>query len=147
MQIFICILYLRCSCFITQEISNKIEKTEKFDAKKIYESFYEVLKYSNYGLVRCYKIILTIDILTINLGSIIVIFFFFCYLICLFIFVFRGNIPLKIKLRNDIYNEPKNYQLYCKYNINNLLNPPLKRKIENKFNHKIGIRKGNKLIV
>jgi len=139
--------YLRCSCFITQEISNKIEKTEKFDAKKIYESFYEVLKYSNYGLVRCYKIILTIDVLTINLGSIIVILFFFCYLICLFIFVFRGNIPLKIKLRNDIYNEPKNYQLYCKYNINNLLNPPLKRKIENKFNHKIGIRKGNKLIV
>ena len=136
--------YLSCSCYIAEEINNKTEKVDKFNAKKIYESFYEVLKYSNYGLVTCYNIILNINALKANLGSIIIIFFFFCYLICLFIFIFRGMIPLKIKLRNDIYKEPKNYKLYCKYNINNLLNPPLKRNIKNNFNKKICIYKRNK---
>ena len=124
--------YLSCSCYIAEEINNKTEKVDKFNAKKIYESFYEVLKYSNYGLVTCYNIILNINALKANLGSIIIIFFFFCYLICLFIFIFS-------------YKEPKNYKLYCKYNINNLLNPPLKRNIKNNFNKKICIYKRNKI--
>ena len=69
--------------------------------------FFEVLKYSNYDILKCYKIILTIEVIKENIGSLIVIFFFLCYLICLFIFIFRGIIPLKIKLRNELYKEPK----------------------------------------
>ena len=39
--------YLNCSCSTNENTNDENEKVEKFTAKKIYESFYEVLKYSN----------------------------------------------------------------------------------------------------
>ena len=136
--------YISCSCSINEEVNNEHKKSDKFNPKKIYESFYEVLKYSNYDIIKCYKIILNIKVITINLGSLIVILYFICYLICLFIFIFRGIIP--IKLRNNLYKEQKNFNLYIKFNINKLLYPPIKKKPNPKFNFKKGIQNRNKII-
>ena len=47
-------LYLNCSCIHVEE--NNKEKT-KFSGKKIYESFYDVLKYSNYKILKCYELV------------------------------------------------------------------------------------------
>ena len=138
--------YISCSCSINEEVNNEHKKSDKFNPKKIYESFYEVLKYSNYDIIKCYKIILNIKVITINLGSLIVILYFICYLICLFIFIFRGIIPIRIKLRNNLYKEQKNFNLYIKFNINKLLYPPIKKKPNPKFNFKKGIQNRNKII-
>ena len=128
--------YLSCSCSINEDANNEHKKSDKFNAKKIYESFYEVLKYSNYDILKCYNIILSINVIKINMGSIIVILYFSCYLTCLIIFMFRGLIPLKIKLRNDIYKEQKKHNLVFKFNIHKVLNPPIKSKFNNKSIHK-----------
>ena len=119
--------YLNCSCSTNKNSNDANEKKDEFTAKKIYESFYEVLKYSNYNIIKCYKLIWNINVITINIGSIIVIIYFACYLICMLIYIFRGLIPLRIKLRNDI-NElrGKNDEIYRK-EILNILYPPIKK--------------------
>ena len=125
--------YLNCSCSIEENVNLEHKKSDKFNAKKIYESFYEVLKYSNYDILKCYNIILNIDLIRINMGSIIVILYLFCYIICFFIFIFRGIIPLKIKLRYELYKEQKKYNLIFKFNIHKILYPPIKNKLKPKF--------------
>ena len=66
---------------------------EKFTTKKLYESFYEVLKYSNFDIMKCLKII-NKDIILKNIGSCILILFGLCYLVCLGIYIFQGISPL-----------------------------------------------------
>ena len=138
--------YLTCSCSVNEEVNNEHKKSDKFNAKKIYESFYDVLRYSNYDIIKCYKIILSLDVITINLGSIITIFFFSCCLICLFVFTFRGIIPIRIKLRNDLYKDKKAYNLFVKFNIDKLLFPPIKKNIGNKIVLKNNIQNSKKII-
>jgi len=62
-------LYLNCTCevYIEEKVNNK------FSGKKVYESFYDVLKYSNYKIMKCYKLVLNMTSLTKNLGSIFII--------------------------------------------------------------------------
>ena len=46
--------YMTCSCSVVQDNNNdNIVKKNKFNTKKIYESFYDVLKYSNYDIIKC----------------------------------------------------------------------------------------------
>ena len=139
--------YLSCTCSINENKTLEHKKSDKFNPKKIYESFYEVLKYSNYDIIKCYNIILNINVIKTNLGSIIVIFYFSCYFICFFIFMFRGIIPLKIKLRYDLYQERKKYNLEYKFNINNLLNPPKKKNNQPKFIFKNKYLQNNNKII
>ena len=117
--------YLNCSCSANNEkdTSDTNDKEEKFSAKKIYESFYEVLKYSNYDIIKCYNLLLNINVITINIGSIVVIIYFSCYLICMLIYINRGLIPLRIQLRNDINKNDK----IIKKEILNISYPPVKK--------------------
>ena len=117
--------YLNCSCLANndKDTSDINDQKEKFSAKKIYESFYEVLKYSNYDIIKCYNLLLNINDITINIGSIIVIIYFSCYLICMLIYIHRGLIPLRIKLRNDINKNEK----IIKKQLLNILFPPIKK--------------------
>ena len=138
--------YLTCSCSVIEDATFEHKKSDKFDAKKIYESFYEVLKYSNYDIIKCYHIILNINVLRINMGSIIVILYFSCYFICFFIFIFRGIIPLKIKLRYDLYKDKKMNNLTYKFNFSKVLYPPIKKKIKLILNQTKLNQKNNKII-
>ena len=120
--------YMNCSCSTNNNNEGGVDKNSKFTAKKIYESFYDVLKYSNYDIIKCFNIIINIkNTITTNIGSMIVILFFICYLICLFIFIYRGTIPLRIKLRIDLNATKEKKNLEFKMNINNLLYPPIKK--------------------
>ena len=48
--------YINCSCDFDTSKDLSTEKKDKFSTKKIYESFIDVLKYSNYKTLKCYKL-------------------------------------------------------------------------------------------
>ena len=77
--------YLKCDCdIVSSDIDTK--NTKKFDAKKIYQSFFQVLKYSNYKVLKCSKLTLSINSVTKNFGSILTIVYFLIY--CTFLFIY-----------------------------------------------------------
>ena len=98
---------------------NKEEKIDKFEAKSVYEMFYNVLKYSNYEVFKFYKLTFAKKALTNNLGSIVTLIFFVLYLACFIFFIIKGITPLKNKLGEIIPEDKK---------INFLFFPPIKNR-------------------
>ena len=90
-------LYMNCSCSVTEE---KPKEVNKFNGKKIYESFWDVLKYSNIKIFKCYNLIFTKNIFKNNLGNVIILIIFLFYSICFLFFIIRGIAPLKNILTN-----------------------------------------------
>ena len=126
--------YLNCSCSANEDASDEnMEKIEKFTAKKLYESFYEVLKYSNYDIIKCANAIKNKNIILKNIGSIIIIIYFTIYLVCLIIYIIKGINPLKTKLKNNIEKSNDKNDLKLKKNLLFLFFPPhkYKRSIKN----------------
>ena len=99
--------FINCTCDMNEE-SNDNEKIEKFNAKKIYESFIDVLKYSNYEIFKCFKLVFSSKAISNNKGNIIIIVYFLPYLISLIIFIIKGINPLKIKLQKNMEKEENN---------------------------------------
>ena len=80
---------LKCKCNVNIEPID-YKNQQKFSPKKIYESFYDVLKYSNYKMLKCYKLILNNKTIFSNIGSIIVFAFFAIYFFLSFFFICIG---------------------------------------------------------
>ena len=97
--------YLKCECSVnsTQEIDTK--KPEKFTGKTIFTSFYSVLKYSNYKVLKCFKLVFNLEYILKNIGSILTFIYFLIYLIFFIIFLFKGITPLKIVISNIFINQ------------------------------------------
>ena len=88
-------LYLNCTCeVILEEKGNEA----KFSGKKIYESFYDVLKYSNFKVLKCYKLIFNASIFKKNSGMFTIITMFSIYLSSLIICIIKRISPLLIIL-------------------------------------------------
>ena len=100
--------YINCQCSINNNNEETNIKNEKFSAKKLYESYFEVLKYSNYKILKCYKLINNIKILTKNKGCIILIVYFSIYFACLIIYIIKGINPLKTKFKEIIPKKEEN---------------------------------------
>ena len=115
--------YINCSCNVNNIEENNI-KTEKFSIKKLYESYFDVLKYSNYKILKCYELILDIDIITKNKGGISIIIYFIIYLSCLIVFMIKGIIPLKNKLKEYLK----------KFEAKNLVNNNIKKDSKKELN-------------
>ena len=81
--------YMKCDCDIKNSEIN-IQKSKEFSADSIYKSFFNVLKYSNYKVLKCYKLVFKIKNLIHNIGSFFAIAFFLIYLIFLIIFCERN---------------------------------------------------------
>ena len=122
-------LYINCSCSVVEE---EKKEEEQFSGKKIYESFYEVLKYSNFQILKCFKLILTKKTFQKNLGSIIVLSSFLIYFACLIFFIIKGITPLKNKMgniltnkekKNDSINNNNNNKTGKKKKLKNVLHP------------------------
>ena len=92
-------LYINCTCDV-EPIEEK--EVKAFSGKTIYKSFYEVLKYANFQILKCYKFIFNINIFKNNICNFIMLSIFSIYLICLAIFIVRGNSPLKNKIKKII---------------------------------------------
>ena len=96
---------MKCECSVnsTQEIDTK--KPEKFTGKTIFTSFYSVLKYSNYKVLKCFKLVFNLEYILKNIGSILTFIYFLIYLIFFIIFLFKGITPLKIVISNIFINQ------------------------------------------
>ena len=93
--------YLKCDCDITNSEINT-QETKKFNAKSIYQSFFSVLKYSNYKVLKCAKLTFTKKSLTSNIGSILTIVYFLIYLIFLTIYFVKGISQLKTEITKTV---------------------------------------------
>ena len=96
--------YLKCECDITNSEINP-SKAESFNAKDIYQSFFDVLKYSNYKVLKCGKLIFSIDSVTKNLGSILSIGLFVIFFIFLIFYFLLGINQLKNDFSKNLLKE------------------------------------------
>ena len=94
---------------------------QKFNSKMIYESFFDVLKYSNYKVIKCYNLVFTKFLLTKSIGGIVIFSFILIYAGCFIIFIIKGINPLKDKLKLKIGNKTNNKNKLDN-NIDNMLN-------------------------
>ena len=88
--------YLECSCKIEEKIDTI--DYEKFNPKKMYQSFYDVLKYSNYKVICCYKLVFNKDNFNYNKGCWIIFILFILYLTQLVIYLFKKTSPFKLNI-------------------------------------------------
>jgi len=96
--------YLKCECDIQYSEIN-FDNNNNIGAKSIYKSFYDVLKFSNYKVLKCYKLAFSSNIFkTKNKGNIIVLIFFGLYIIFLLIYFVKGIDELKKDLSENIIN-------------------------------------------
>ena len=116
--------YINCTCSTEEDKGNEgeTEKIDKFEAKSIYEMFYNVLKYSNYDVFKCYKLTFDKSAFTKNKGSILILTFFVLYLGCAIIYFIKGINPLKTKIDEIIIEKGKKLKIFF---------PPSKKRISN----------------
>ena len=125
--------YLKCEC---DSENSKIvfNNTESYNGKHIYQIFYDVLKYSNYKVLKCINLAFSIKSLSIaNIGSILTIGYFLIYFIFLIIYAIKGIKQLKLDLNKNIFNNI--------YNIDNI------EKDMTGVNNKKTKKKRNKIIL
>ena len=130
--------YILCECSLDGK--NQKNKKDKFSAKKIYESFYEVLKYSNYKVYKCYNLVFAKKVYSENIGGIIIFSFFSINIGCFIFYLVKKDISLKSEIlnlnkNNNNNKNEKNNDIFIPNNdikINNTIekisHPPKKRK-------------------
>ena len=111
--------YLKCECsVITEEIDT--EQPEKLTGETVYKIFYDVLKYSNFGVLKCYKLVFSLDYLKKNIGSILALVYIIIFLIIMVIFTFRGLSPIKIEISNLISQKKEDNKLRSFHSMKNI---------------------------
>ncbi len=98
---------INCTCHIQQEEKLEIKKIDKLNPKTLSQSFYYVLKYSNYKIFKCYKLVFDKSVFTKNKGGIILFILFFLYLMCLIVHIIKGLTSLKEKLGESIEEQKR----------------------------------------
>jgi len=92
------IIYAKCECSLqTTEIDYE---SKKFTGFEILSSFYDVLKYSNIFILKCYKIIFSFIGIKNNYGFIIMIIFIISLIIFTIIFLFTGIKTIREQMIN-----------------------------------------------
>ena len=87
--------FVSCTCKTNNELIEP-NKEDKFNPKILYQSFFDILKYSNYKVLACYNLVFNNKIFISNKGSIIVIIYFSIYLGTLILFIIKGISSIKI---------------------------------------------------
>ena len=121
--------YLKCDCDITNS-NIETSNSQKFNPKSIYQSFYDVLKYSNYKVLKCIKLSFSLNSIISNIGSIIIIVFFVIYSLFFIFFCLKGIKLLKEDF-NTLYNKTKEIKK------NNIVKTNKIIELDNKYKEKI----------
>ena len=121
--------YLKCDCDVQNGEINTQEKT-KFNAKDIYKSFFSVLKYSNYKVLKCSGLTFSINSLTRNIGSIITIIYFLIFLVFLIIYILKGINLLKADISKNIKEKQEIKEKIDNFKYINFKDFKYKQKIE-----------------
>ena len=98
---------LKCECDIDVEEIDVENTEEKFDEKMIYGSFYDVLKYSNFKVLKCYELVFQKKTVSKNYGSLVVMIIFAIYLVFLFIYIVLGILPIQKEVANQLFVKPQ----------------------------------------
>ena len=137
---------LKCECnIVSSEID--VEKKPEIGSKSIYKSFYDVLKFSNYKVLKCYKLAFNLNIFQNNKGNFIAIVYFVIYLTFLIIYFIKGKAELKEELSKILIDNKSKELNISPVNIN--INPKIEKpKIinieqKNKNNSNDIIKSGN----
>ena len=139
-------LYMNCTCNVITD--NNIIEDKKFNGKILYKSFYDVLKYSNFRILKCYNSVFTKNIFQKNFGSIIILINFAFYLSFLIVFIIKGISPLKNSIKKIISSKINERSFNKKDKVGNKLikyvkeNPVKKTKSSvNYKSKKLGLKK------
>ena len=80
--------YLKCECNVVNTEQIETEEPEKITANSFVNSLFKVLKYSNYKVLKCYKLVFKDKSSIRNIGSILALIYFSGYAISFFIFLY-----------------------------------------------------------
>ena len=80
------------------------ESEVKFEEKLIYQSFYDVLKYSNFKVLKCYKLVFSLKGEKNNWGSVMLIIYFIIYAIFNCIFFYKGFTYARLLSAKILFN-------------------------------------------
>ena len=137
--------HLKCECMVNNNnISTKAtdnDNDEKLDTDLIVKSFYDVLKYSNYKVLKCYNLVFNLELLKINYGSMIFISYFILYTIFNIFFFAGGMFKVKVyisKIISESNNKNSNKNVINNASNNN--NLPLKRMKSRRIIYKKNIK-------
>ena len=92
--------YLKCDCDI-QNSGIDTEKTNEFNTKSLYQSFFSVLKYSNYKVLKCVNLAFIPYNVTKNIESIIALIFYYSFNIFNYL-LFKRKKSVKNKFNKKI---------------------------------------------
>ena len=99
---------LECECSVNQkEIDPKKENT--FDGNILISSFYDVLKFSNFLVLKCYRLVFSYKGQKNNHGSMIIIGYFIIYTIFNIIYFANGFHYIKLYSSQILFNNQLNY--------------------------------------
>ena len=131
---------LKCECSaINQTIEPEPAKSEKFDESIIITSFYDVLKMSNFRVLKCYKLVFSYKGEYHNWGSMILIGYFVVYTIFNIMYFIKGFVYAKLYSAKMIFHH-NNYS-------NNINITKVTKKITQKLKKKKRKRKRKSLYV
>ena len=142
-------MHAKCECpVLTTEIDYE---SKKFTGFEIISSFYDVLKYSNIYILKCYKIIFSLIGIKNNYGFIIMIIFISLLIIFTIFFLFTGIKIINEQMRKMAYKELKDiindsHNKKNKKNINKHkkeIAPSKQKKKKNKKNKNSKIKRNN----
>ena len=99
---------MKCDCKVTNEKKIETKEPEKVTKKSVIKSFYNVLKYSNYKVLRCYNLVFRKVTIKENVGSILSNIYFIGYLIAFGIMYYTKGAYLKKNIRKLIKGDDSN---------------------------------------
>ena len=137
---------LKCDCDISNSEINT-NNIKKFSKKSLYESFYDTLKYSNYKVLKCYKLAFHKNSVTVNKGSIIAIVYFLIYLIFLILYCYKGIEQLKIDIQKIIMKNKNINKINSPLNKDEDNNPKEKDFLNLNNNNDIHKKESNQNII
>ena len=134
----------QCDCFVqTSETITNINEIN-FKDSNIKNEFYDTLKNSNFRVLKCFKLILSIKGQINNIGSYIMSGLFFIFILSLLVYIFKENYKLNYFLIKTIQkkldyankNKQKGFKLVNEIEIFNKNIKPKKKKKKSERNTK-----------
>ena len=143
--------YAKCECSTSSSESEITLEKQQFSGIEIITSFYEVFKFSNFLILKCFKLVFSSFGIKNNYGFIIVLVFLCLHFIFMIIFLFTGMNKIKDQMSAMIYiavNKINTVSLFEQKNLqyNSLKNkifPPGPKKRKSKILYKKKIKKDN----
>ena len=146
----------QCDCFI-QKGETKTNMDEiNFEDSNIKDEFFDTLKNSNFRVLKCFKLIFSVDGQKNNIGSYIMSGLYFIFILLILIYIFKGNYKLNIFINGIIQqkldwitknnekglNPVNDIEIFNRSNKN--INPKKKKIKSGKKNKKVRNKNKNK---